>query len=60
MKKKNGFKDVGIIIKNFILTCLFYFPGMIHALYIRKTGCGLVGDVEEQADLLKIMIKNNI
>ena len=52
-ERENGFKDVGIIIKNFILTCLFYFPGMIHALYIRKKGCGLVGDVARSSGFTK-------
>ena len=39
-QKATGFKDFYQIIKNFILTCLFYFPGMIHALYIHGEACG--------------------
>lgn len=31
-EKENGFKNKGALIMNFILTCLFYFPGLIHAL----------------------------
>ena len=38
-QKKKGFPDFYQIIKNFILTCCFYFPGMIHALYIHGKGC---------------------
>jgi uncharacterized membrane protein YqaE (UPF0057 family) len=30
----NGFKDISKIIVNLILTSLFYFPGLIHALTI--------------------------
>ena len=31
-EKETGFKNKGALIMNFILTCLFYFPGLIHAL----------------------------
>lgn len=30
----NGFQDVSRIIVSFVLTSLFYFPGLIHALTI--------------------------
>ena len=45
-ERESGFKDISIIINIFFLTCLFYFPGMIHALYIRKKGCGIVGSLK--------------
>ena len=31
-ERETGFKNKGAILMNFILTCLFYFPGLIHAL----------------------------
>lgn len=31
-EKETGFKNKGALLMNFILTCLFYFPGLIHAL----------------------------
>jgi uncharacterized membrane protein YqaE (UPF0057 family) len=33
---KNKKIDFGKIILNFVLTSLFYFPGLVHALYIMK------------------------
>lgn len=44
-QKKQGFPDYTMIIKNFILTCLFYFPGMIHALYIHGEACRNIRDI---------------
>ena len=38
-QKTQNFKNVTQIITSFILTCCFYFPGFIHALYI-KYGSG--------------------
>lgn len=29
---RGGFKNINRIVMNFILTALFYFPGLIHAL----------------------------
>ena len=31
-EKESGFKNKGAIIMSFIMTCLFYFPGLIYAL----------------------------
>ena len=31
-EKETGFKNKGAIIMSFIMTCLFYFPGLIYAL----------------------------
>ena len=37
-QKRKGFKDIYMIITNFLLTCCFYFPGLIHAMYVKQTG----------------------
>lgn len=34
-QKSRNFDNIMQIVINFLLTCIFYFPGMIHALYIR-------------------------
>jgi uncharacterized membrane protein YqaE (UPF0057 family) len=39
----NGFKRIDKIIINFILTAMFYFPGLLHALSIIE--CDNVGGV---------------
>ena len=42
-QQKKGFPDITMIITSFILTSCFYFPGLIHAMYMRQTGkngCG--------------------
>lgn len=31
-EKENGFKNKGAIVMSFIMTCFFYFPGLIHGL----------------------------
>ena len=36
-QKRKGFPDISMIITSFILTSCFYFPGLIHAMYIRQT-----------------------
>jgi len=35
---KTGFDRMDLIIINFILTAMFYFPGLLHALNLRKCG----------------------
>ena len=43
-----------MIITNFLLTCCFYFPGLIHAMYVKqmvKIHCGLFfGDKKHSKD----------
>lgn len=42
-QKKRGFPNITMIITSFILTSCFYFPGLIHAMYLKQTGqssCG--------------------
>jgi uncharacterized membrane protein YqaE (UPF0057 family) len=34
---ENPFSNIGRVIINFILTCSFYFPGLIHAMSILRT-----------------------
>ena len=41
-EKNSGFKNVGRIIINFILTSFFYFPGLLHALNVIR--CGALTD----------------
>lgn len=36
IKSKEPFSNIGRIIVNFVLTCAFYFPGLIHALSILR------------------------
>ena len=54
-QKKRGFKDITMIITSFILTSCFYFPGLIHAMYMRQTGdsacAGLFSDKKSKADM---------
>ena len=41
LEKRNKFKNIGKIILSFILTSLFYFPGLLHAIYEKyDMGCG--------------------
>ena len=35
-QKEKNFNNINLIIKNFLLTCLFYFPGLIHAIFIKN------------------------
>lgn len=47
-QKKNGFQDIGMIVKAFILTSFFYFPGLIYAIYVKNNSevCGgLLGGI---------------
>lgn len=36
IKSREPFSNIGRIIVNFVLTCAFYFPGLIHALSILR------------------------
>mgnify|MGYP001421214516 FL=1 len=36
LQKRNGFNNIRQIFVSFILTSLFYFPGLIHALYLKQ------------------------
>lgn len=41
LEKRNEFKNIGKIILSFILTSLFYFPGLLHAIHEKYAmGCG--------------------
>ena len=44
----SGFKNVGRIIINFILTSFFYFPGLLHAMNVIR--CGALGESEKSND----------
>ena len=41
-QKRDGFKDIGMIVKAFVLTSLFYFPGLIFAMNVKNNSniCG--------------------
>jgi uncharacterized membrane protein YqaE (UPF0057 family) len=41
-----GFKNVGKIIINFILTSFFYFPGLLHAMSVIR--CGALGSDKDK------------
>lgn len=43
-----GFKNVGRIIINFILTSFFYFPGLLHAMNVIR--CGALGESAQSKD----------
>jgi len=36
LQKRNGFNNITQIFVAFILTSLFYFPGLIYALYLKQ------------------------
>lgn len=42
-QKKRGFPNIMMIITSFILTSCFYFPGLIHAMYLKQTGQSACG-----------------
>lgn len=42
-QKKRGFPNITMIITSFILTSCFYFPGLIHAMYLKQTGQSACG-----------------
>lgn len=42
-QKKRGFPNIIMIITSFILTSCFYFPGLIHAMYLKQTGQNACG-----------------
>lgn len=43
VQKSQGFDNIKDIVISFVLTSLFYFPGLIHALRIKyNMGCGNV------------------
>tara|TARA_B100000035_G_C20790316_1_gene460935 strand:- start:33 stop:395 length:363 start_codon:yes stop_codon:yes gene_type:complete len=48
-QKNKNFENVLQIVTNFILTCFFYFPGLLHALHIKfgknKSGFGSCGSM---------------
>lgn len=49
-----GFKNVGRIIINFILTSFFYFPGLLHAMNVIRCGAlgsGAAGDSKCQGGI---------
>jgi len=51
LQKKNGFNNIKQIFISVILTSLFYFPGLVHALYLKNNRdiCGgLFGEVDVQ------------
>ena len=47
-QKRKGFEDIGMIVKAFILTSFFYFPGLVFAIYVKNNAevCGgLMGGI---------------
>jgi uncharacterized membrane protein YqaE (UPF0057 family) len=47
-QKREGFNDIGMIVKAFILTSFFYFPGLIFAIFVKnnsKVCGGVFGDL---------------
>ena len=45
VQKDKGFKNIWQVLLSFILTSFFYFPGLIHAIYIKYgERCGSILD----------------
>ena len=50
VQKDQGFKNIWQILTSFVLTSLFYFPGLIHALYTKYNyKCGGILHVGEDS-----------
>ncbi len=45
-QKKNGFNNIGMIVKAFLFTSLFYFPGLVYAIAVKNGSekCGGILD----------------
>ena len=47
-QRRKNYEDIGMIVKAFILTSFFYFPGLVFAIYVKNNAeiCGgLLGDI---------------